>query len=301
MKKPFVIVLQGPTAVGKSDLALTLAKTLGSYIISADSRQIYKELKIGTARPSSKDLEEVEHFLIGELDPKEIFSAGEFARRAQKIISQKLPQIPIIVGGTGFYCKALLEGLSTIPQISLAAHEELNQVENIYAKLQEIDPELAQKLHPHDTSRIQRGLLVYFSCQKPLSSFWKQKKEPSPYEQFSILLSRDRQELYERIDSRLDKMLSEGLLEEIQSLLTKGYKWSDPGLNTVGYKEFQPYFQKEKNLAECLTKAKQDSRNFAKRQLTWYRKIKFDLTLSARNDNLPTVLSILKSKQPLLF
>ncbi len=287
--------------MGKSDLALQLAKALKSYIISADSRQIYKELEIGTAKPSPEDLQAVKHFLVAELDPKQSFSAGEFARKAQEIITQRVPQIPIIAGGTGFYCKALLDGLSDIPKISHEAHQKLQNVENIYEKLQEVDPELAQRVHPHDTSRIERGLLVYFSCQKPLSSFWKQKRESSAYEQFSILLTRDRKELYARIDQRLETMLSAGLLEEISLLLAKGYSWSDPGLNTVGYKEFQPYFQKQKPLEECLAKAKQDSRNFAKRQLTWYRKINFDLTLSAKDNNLPTVLSILKSKNRLLF
>ncbi len=298
---PFVVVLQGPTAVGKSDLALELAASLGGYIISADSRQIYSQLEIGTAKPKPEELKAVEHFLIGELDPKQAFSAGEFVRRAQQIISKRSPQIPIIVGGTGFYCKALLDGLSNIPAVSDAARRELALVKNRYAKLQEVDPVLAEKLHPNDSARIERGLLVYLSSGKPLSSFWQQEQAVGSYDAFSVLLLRERQELYERINLRLDKMIADGLLQEIQELLASGYEWSDPGLNTVGYKEFQPFFQKEKSLTECLEKAKQDSRNFAKRQLTWYRKIKFDLTLSAGSDNLPTILSRLQIERPWLF
>jgi len=294
-------VLQGATAVGKSDLALQLAKALGGYIISADSRQIYKELKIGTARASEQELAAVNHFLVAELDPREKFSAGEFARRAEKIIYKRLPQVPIIAGGTGFYCKALLEGLSAIPAVSDHAKQELSEVKDAYAKLQEVDPRLAARVHPHDSSRIERGLLVYFSSGKPLSSFWQQEQNNERYDAFSVLLQRDRQELYERINQRLDKMVALGLLEEIESLLRKGYSWSDPGLNTVGYKEFRGHFENGKSVAECLEKAKQDSRNFAKRQLTWYRKIKFDLTLSVGSDNLPTILKSLQNERPSLF
>ncbi len=301
VRKPFLIVVQGATAVGKSDLALQLADRLKGYIISADSRQVYQKLAIGTARPSQTELEAVNHFLIAELDPKESFSAGEFARRAGAIIEQRLPQLPIIAGGTGFYCKALLEGLSTIPKVTDDAQKKLSEVEDRYAKLQEVDPQLAKKVHPHDTSRIERGLLVYFSSSKPLSSFWQQEQNEKRYDAFSILLTRDRQELYQRINRRLDKMVAKGLLEEIKSLLEEGYSWEDPGLNTVGYKEFKDYFAGKRSLTTCLEKAKQATRNFAKRQLTWYRKIKFDLTLSASDDNLPTILSCLQNERPSLF
>ena len=295
--KPLLIALQGATAVGKSDLALRLAQSLNGYIISADSRQIYKEMKIGTAKPSDEELNLVKHFLIDEIDPKERFSAGEFVRRAKSIVKENEGKVPLLVGGTGFYIKAFLEGLNNIPAVTDEARKKLVEVENRYEKLQEVDPIVASKVHPNDFSRIERALLVYFSCGKPLSSFWEEQVEiANDFRCVNILLVRERAELYARIDKRFDLMMNAGLMQEIESLLKQGYSWDAPGLNTVGYKEFKPFFSGEVNLQECVEKAKQDSRNFAKRQLTWYRKIKFDLTLSAEEDNLPTILNYIDDK-----
>lgn len=296
-KKPLLIALQGATAVGKSDLALQLAQALNGYIISADSRQIYKNMQIGTAKPSDEELAQVQHFLIDEIDPQERFSAGEFVRRAKSIVAENHGKVPLLVGGTGFYIKAFLEGLNNIPPVTDEAKIELSKIENRYEKLQEVDPKIAQKVHPNDFSRIERALLVYLSCGKPLSAFWDEQIEAeNEFRCVNILLYRDRTELYARINKRFEMMIDACLIQEIESLLKQGYSWTDPGLNTVGYKEFQPYFEGTATLQECVEKAKQDSRNFAKRQLTWYRKINFDLTLSAEKDNLPTILNYIDFK-----
>ncbi len=296
-KKPLLIALQGPTAVGKSDLALSLAQSLNGYIISADSRQIYKGMKIGTAKPSDDELSLVSHFLVGEIDPRERFSAGEFVRRAKSIVADNVGRVPLLVGGTGFYIKAFLQGLNNIPEVIDDARAELSEIKNRYEKLCEVDPKIAAKVHSNDFSRIERALLVYFSCGKPLSSFWEEQVETdTDFRCVNILLERDRTELYSRIDKRFDTMMELGLLDEIKSLLERGYSWGTPGLNTVGYKEFEPYFAGKASLQVCVEKAKQDSRNFAKRQLTWYRKIKFDLTLSAEKNNLPTILSYIDNE-----
>jgi len=283
---PKIISIQGATATGKSDLALKIAKSLNTYIISCDSRQIYKFMDIGTNKPSLQELKSVSHFMIDIIDPRESFNAGEFVKRVDNIILKNLPKIPVIVGGTGFYFKSLVHPLFEAPIIPQKIREYVRYLENPYKKLQEIDIESSNRLHKNNTNRITRALEIFFASGKSINTFWREQKESKKYVSYDILINQNRKILYEKIDRRFEKMIKDGLVDEIKSLLESGYSWMDPGMNTLGYKEFKPFFQGERALLECSEKGKQDVRNFAKRQITWYRKMKFDLTLSPQNNNL---------------
>ena len=283
-----LIIIQGPTAVGKSKLALKLAKDLETSIISADSRQVYKYLNIGTAKPTLDDQNEVEHHLIDIVEPDEEYNAGMFSYDADRLIKEISSQnkIPIICGGTGFYVKALLEGIFKAPEIPTDIRQNLRQeAENkgtdfFYKKLKKIDPDSARRINENDANRIIRALEVYETTGKTITQLWKEDiLELRNFQTVNIIMTEDRNILYDRINNRVDKMVENGLLDEMKELINNGYKRTDPGMNTVGYKELYPYLNGEQEQTDCIDKIKQNTRNFAKRQLTWYRKIDFDLTL----------------------
>ena len=192
---------------------------------------------------------------------------------------------PIVAGGTGFYIKSLLEGLASIPPIAPEIREELRNVarqqgeEALRKRLLEVDPASARRINSGDIQKMLRALEVYESTGKTITQHWQEQKDSPPYAPFKILFTADRAELYSRINARMDAMIEMGLLKEIDNLLQQ-YQMDDPGMITVGYREFYPYFRGEKPLASCLEMAKQNSRNYAKRQLTWYRKQFFDLTIT---------------------
>lgn len=285
---PFISI-EGATATGKSNLAFFIAKELNSQIISADSRQIYKHLDIGTAKATPLQMSQIKHHMINIINPNELFSAGQFAKKANQII-QKL-SFPIVAGGTGFYVKALLNGLSYIPRIPKSFRKEIKSIKNPYQMLIKKDPTSQNRIHPNDKQRAVRALEVLLFTGKPIEFFWeKTKKENTPCV-FKIYLFLDREELYKRINNRLETMVNMGLLEEISSILDLGYSWSDSGLKTIGYKEFKDYFEKTISLEMAKENAKREVRRFCKRQLTWYKKNEFDLTLSSQNINLPLVMN----------
>lgn len=280
-----IIVIEGPTASGKTTLALALAEHLKSEIISADSRQVYKFLDIGTAKPSPEELARVRQHLIDIINPDESFNAGLFRHQALAI-SQALNEqgkIPVVCGGTGLYVKALLEGLfkSDVndPQIRAALDEECNEngLKVLYERLCEVDSQAAKQISCNDKQRIMRALEVFQATGIPLSEHWQRQERSPQFKAFRIFLNEERDVLYKRIDERVLKMLNSGLIEEIKSILKKGYNWSDPGFNSVGYKEFRPYLETGENLDKCTALAQQHTRNYAKRQLTWYRKGSFNL------------------------
>lgn len=300
-----LIIIQGPTAVGKSKFAIELALHLRSEIISADSRQVYKFLDIGTAKPDQKERKLIKHHLIDIVTPDINYNAGNFCEDANKVsrILSSQKKIPIIAGGTGFYIKALLEGLFEAPKIPLKVRKNLIEIGKkegskwLYQKLQKIDPESAQRANPNDLNRIIRALEVYEVTGKTITQLWKEKAPSKKnYTIYHILVTLERTKLYERIEKRVDDMMENGLLEELQLVLKKGYKKESPGLNTVGYKEFFPYLEGDAELADCVDKIKKNTRNFAKRQFTWFRKISFDLTIDANDINISKVLKKIKNK-----
>lgn len=302
-----IVVIEGPTASGKSSLAMDLAQSLGSCIISADSRQVYKCMDIGTAKPSKADQAKVKHHLIDIIEPSQRFSAGDFVKRASAIIAEEQGGIPIVCGGTGLFIKSLLEGICELPHIAKSIkaglREHLSEVkadpesyrqrlEQLYTELSEVDPVFAAKVSPNDSQRIIRGLEVFRGTGIPLSTHWQNQNQESLYQSFRILINPPRTSLYERINSRFDQMIAAGLIDEISGLLKRGFTFDDPGLNSLGYKEFRPYFEGSGGLEECVQLAAQRSRNYAKRQMTWYRNCEFDLTL----DGVPLNISVIEAK-----
>ena len=283
-----VITIEGATASGKSALAIVLAEALNTEIISADSRQVYRYLDIGTAKVTKEEQKRVKHHLIDIINPDETYNAGAFVKDAS-IIIEKLHsegKIPVICGGTGLYIKALLKGLFSLPSLPQEIRQNLKQrlkeegLAALYAELKSLDPLFAEKISENDTQRILRGLEVAIGTGIPLSEHWQKQKSSCKYNAFRILIDIPRPELYQRINQRIEKMLAQGLLAEIENLFALGYDENSPGLNCLGYKEFLPYFKKEAGLEECILLAAQHQRNYAKRQVTWYRKGNFDLVIS---------------------
>ena len=283
MKKPLVI-LTGPTAVGKTELSIRLAKEMNGEIISADSIQVYKKMDIGSAKISKEEMKGVPHYLIDELDPSEEFNIVKFKQLATKymdMIYQK-GKIPIIVGGTGFYIQSILydidfaqtnEDTSYREELELMAknHGE----EYIYGLLKEIDEESAKVIHPNNVKRVIRALEYYKQTGNKISEHNEsQRIKTSPYQFKYFVLNQKREILYERINKRVDRMIEKGLIEEVQSLKDQGYTSDLVSMQGLGYKEILSYLNGECTLEEALYTLKRDTRHFAKRQLTWFRREK---------------------------
>lgn len=299
--KPPVLFIQGPTAVGKSSLALKLAKHYDTDIISADSRQVYRQLDIGTAKPSLEEQQEIKHHLIDIINPDEPFSAGKFVVEAKKIIAEMHSQhkLPIVCGGTGLYIKSLINGIANIPDIDPELKIKLQSLADekgnifIHNRVMEVDPIAAEKIEVNDLKKSLRALEVFEATGKPISEFWREQENSVTFTPINVLILDERTKIYDRINKRVDLMLEMGLINEINSLLKKGYKENDAGMLTVGYREFYPYFHGVDSLQRCIDLAKKHSRNYAKRQLTWYRKIDFDLTLYDSSINLLRITDLI--------
>jgi len=279
---PNVIVIVGPTCSGKTNLSLKLAKRIPSEIISADSRQIYKYLDIGTAKPSKQQREQVTHYLINVLDPSKSYDASLFEKDAERIIDQiqEKNKTPIVVGGSGLYIKSLIDGIFDTAETDEKYRKELKIKRTIlgnryiYEELKKIDPESAAKLLPQNWKRVMRALEVYHSTGEPI---WKhhqkqsyQKEKKYSFKQFG--LNWERKILYENIDNRVDEMIQNGFVQEVENILTKGYDKNLNSLNTVGYKEIIEYFEGEISFDRSVELIKRNTRHYAKRQMTWFRK-----------------------------
>lgn len=296
-----LITIEGATASGKSALAIALAQALQTEIISADSRQVYRFLDIGTAKPSASELQSVPHHLISIIDPDRNYSAGHFANDAASLVNDlhRCSRIPIVCGGTGLYVRSLLGGLfelntdTRLIKVDLIRRADNEGIEMLYRELQVIDPLFAARISPQDRQRIIRGLEVWIATGIPLSDHWRRQENKQPYYAFRILLAPDREILYRRINIRVTEMIDRGILDEVHDLLAKGYDAASPGLNTLGYKELLPYYGGVEPLENCLDLIRQHTRNFAKRQLTWYRKCNFHLTLTSPDLNISDVTTAL--------
>ncbi len=273
-----VIILLGPTGVGKTGLSILLAKALNTEIISADSMQIYRNMDIGTAKPSRKELKEVKHHLIDILSPHESFSAGMFKKMATEIIDglHKIGRIPIVVGGTGLYIKTLTRGLFEGPGADWTLREELMAKEKnlgsgcLYQYLKEIDPTAASKINSNDTRRIIRALEVSLKSKRTISEFQHLSTVPQDYNFIKIGLLRDRKELYALIERRVDDMIEKGLLQETERLL-KMNPHKIP-LQALGYKEMQLYLNGSISMEDAVRLLKKRTKMYAKRQFTWFKK-----------------------------
>ena len=281
MKKP-LIVLTGPTAVGKTKLSISLAKAVGGEIISADSMQIYKYMDIGSAKIKPEEMQGVPHYLVDELMPDEEFHIVRFQQMAkaamEKIYSHG--HIPILVGGTGFYIQAVTRDIDFTEAIQedgyrkeLEALAEEKGPEYLHQMLREVDPKSAQEIHANNVKRVIRALEFYHQNKTPISSHNEEQKErKSPYNLAYFVLNAPRELLYERIDRRVDEMLAGGLLKEVEELKTMGYHRGMVSMQGLGYKEILAYLDGEYPLEEAVRILKRDTRHFAKRQLTWFRR-----------------------------
>ena len=279
-KIPLVVIL-GPTAAGKSKLAIELAQKFGLEIINADSMQIYRGMDIGSAKPSLKERSLVTHHLIDIKDPDEEFSAAQYKEVAKNCIdslTQKGTSI-LVVGGTGFYIRALTKGLFPVPSANLKLREELKEKEEtqgkwyLYRELEKVDPEAASTIHPNDTFRIVRALEVFHLTGKPISQHQKEHQfKHSLFNLLKIGLMRKRGEIYDRIELRVDNMIKDGLVEEVRQLLKKGYSPTIKPFQSLGYKQILEYLQGDLNLDEAVSLIKRNTKRYAKRQLTWFRK-----------------------------
>lgn len=278
--KPELVIILGPTAVGKSEVALELAANVNAEIINADSQQVYRHMDIGTGKPSTADRDRVPHHLIDIVEPEEEFNAAIFRRLALEKIDEirNRRKNAIVCGGTGLYLKALTRGLFSgskqDPKIRSALEAEIQTsgLSALYRRLERLDPKAITWIHPHDRQRIIRALEVYELTGKPMSA-WQEEHSfrESAFETLKVGLKRDRAELYELINRRCDCMIQEGLLEEVRGLVAKGYGLDLKPMQSVGYRHMGLVLQNKLTLEDALTLMQQDTRHLAKRQLTWFR------------------------------
>ena len=280
MDKQFIVVVCGPTASGKTALSVELAKRLSGEIISADSMQIYKGMDIATAKPTEEEKQGIPHYLMDFLDPHDSFSVADYVKMAHDRIAEIAARgkLPIITGGTGLYINSLIDNLNFEEtesdyeyrdELRTLAQEKGNGY--LLGMLREIDPETAAKLHENNLNRIIRALDVYKTTGKTMSEQQRLSKlSPSPYIPCMIQLDYDRETLYDRINRRVDIMLAEGLIDEARQFM----KQSDypTAAQAIGYKELMPYLKGESSLSPCVERLKQETRKYAKRQLTWFRR-----------------------------
>jgi len=274
MKK--VIVLLGPTGVGKTSASILLAKELDTEIISADSMQIYRHMDIGTAKPSEAERAGISHHMIDVVEPSEAYSAGRYISDVAPIIEGLFQKgnTPIIVGGTGLYIKAMTRGIFSGPSSDLQLRDRLLAREeeekgSLYAQLCEIDPETAGRIERNNIRRIIRAIEVCVKSGSSLSSLQKNLTKPLPYDFIKIGITRDRKELYQMIDARVDAMFRAGLVDEVRSIMQRNPDRTP--LQAIGYKEIVQYLNREIDLQEAERLIKRNSRRYAKRQFTWFR------------------------------
>ena len=278
---PRMVAIGGPTATGKTALSVALAKEFGGEVINADSMQIYRGLDIGTAKPTAEERQGIPHHLMDFLPPEAPYSVADFTAAAAPLIEQlnSAGKLPIVTGGTGLYITSLMKGTAFAPEKTDPAIRARLQTEAdeqgsaaLYARLQQIDPAYAEKLHPNNLPRVIRALELFEATGRRMSEQQRAAlaAEP-PYRSLCICLTcRDRAELYRRIDRRVDSMLQNGVLEEAK-LVYDNRETYRTAAQAIGYKEFFPYFAGEMPLNDCVNRLKQATRNYAKRQLTWFR------------------------------
>ena len=294
--KPLIIIA-GPTAVGKTEFSLALAEKLGGEIISADSMQVYRGMDIGSAKIKPEEQKGIPHYLIDVLSPFEEFHVVKFQEMAKKAMDQiyKKGHIPILAGGTGFYIQALLRDIDFTEEEGDPSYRRMLEAldaDKLYHMLLSVDPEGAGEIHPNNRKRMIRALEFYHLTGGKISEHnAKQKQKSSPYQFAYFVLTMDRARLYERINLRVDQMLNEGLLEEVRALKNQGLKKEMVSMQGLGYKEIFSYLDGECSLEEAVELLKKNTRHFAKRQLTWFKREPEAIWLN--KDELPTTEALL--------
>ncbi|WP_339609151.1 tRNA (adenosine(37)-N6)-dimethylallyltransferase MiaA [uncultured Planktosalinus sp.] len=300
MNQKYLILIVGPTAIGKTKTSIALAKHFSSEIISADSRQFYKEMNLGTAVPSLQELEEVPHHFIQHLSVNENYNVGEYETEALQLIDQKFKQLDLLflVGGSGLYIDAVEKGLDYFPEVSPEIRKELQKAfleKGIYSlqeKLKILDSEYYKKVDLNNAHRLIRALEVCIGTGKPYSYFLGKKVNERNFNVIKIGLNAEREFLYHRINKRVDQMMEKGLLEEAKKLYEKKYL---NALQTVGYKELFAYLDKESNLNQAVEEIKKNTRRYAKRQMTWLRKDK-NIEWFEHDEDLNKIIDYIKLK-----
>ena len=279
-QKP-ILIIAGPTAVGKTDASILLAQEWGAEIVSADSMQVYRGMDIGTAKPTPEQRKLVYHHLIDIADPAQPYSVGDYLRDARNAIDGILQSggTPIVVGGTGLYIRALMRGLFHGPPADMELREQLlrKEMENgegtLYADLARLDPESAIKIHPNDLRRTVRSLEVYYLRDRKMSDLQKAHSFKDKTYDFRLLfLVRSRSELYPRIERRVDQMIEQGLEHEVKMLMLMGYTRDLVSMQALGYSHFFNYFSNKATLEDTIELLKRDTKRYAKRQFTWFRR-----------------------------
>ena len=279
MTKPLLVVLAGPTGIGKTDLSISLAEYFGTEIISADSRQFYREMKIGTAAPTSGQLARVQHHLIGHISIHDYYNASMFEEEVLGLLKNLFLKYPvaILTGGSGLYIDAVVKGIDELPTIDMQLRNDLIEkhekegIEGLRVMLKKLDPVYYETADLRNYKRILKAIEVSIMTGQPYSSHLKKTAKKRDFDILKICLNLDREELYERINLRVDNMIAEGLEDEARQLYS--FKDINP-LNTVGYKEFFNYFDGEIPREEAIRLIKRNTRHYARRQLTWFRKEK---------------------------
>lgn len=276
-KENILIVVAGPTAIGKTDLGIEIARHYNTEIISADSRQFFREMSIGTAKPSPAELNIVEHHFINSHSIHDEISVGSYEKEALALLENLFKKHPVVVmvGGSGLYINAIINGFDNLPDVKEEIRTQLNQrlitegITPLQKELQEIDPKYFAEVDINNPQRIIRALEVYYSTGKPFSSYRTGEKKKRPFKTILIGLNSDREKLYNRINQRVDLMIEKGLLDEVESLYNSRHLNS---LNTVGYSEIFDYLDNKISLEQAIENIKQNTRRFAKRQITWFKK-----------------------------
>ncbi len=309
MKKPLVIIV-GPTAVGKTDISIEIAKKLNGEIVSADSMQIYKYLNIGSAKPTHEEMQEIKHYLIDEIDPRDEFSVSEYKALAKKYIKEitSKNKLPIAAGGTGLYVNSLIyemdfSNASSNKEIRDKLTKEYQEYgsEYLHNKLKEVDIKASQRIHPNNLQKVIRALEIFYTTGDSIKDFSSELVESQDYNYILIGLNRDREELYERVNKRVGIMIDDGLIEEVKSLVNMGLKAEDISMKGIGYKEIIGYLHGDYDLDRAVYLIKRNTRRYAKRQLTWFKRYKkmkwFNLDESAdKEKNISNIIEFIEGK-----
>jgi tRNA dimethylallyltransferase len=288
-----VVAIVGPTAVGKTALGVTLAEAFGGEIVSADSRQFYRHMEIGTAKPTAEERARAPHYLVDIADPDETLGLAQFLRLARPAIEEIAGRghLPLVVGGTGQYVRALFEGWQ-VPEVppdpalrERLEHEAQTDPQQLWVRLMELDPAAAEFVHPNNLRRVIRALEVCLKSGEPFSEL--RRRVPPPYRTRKIGLTMDRDALYARADARVEAMIAAGLAEEVAYLLSQGYGWDLPSMSSLGYLQFRPYFEGAATLEEVVERIKLDTHDFIRRQYAWFHPAATDITwLNAQDPDL---------------
>lgn len=295
MKKKPLVVLTGPTAVGKTKASIGLAKEIQGEIISADSMQVYRHMDIGSAKIKKEEMDGIKHYLIDVLEPEEEFHVVRFQQMAKEAMEEIYASghIPIIAGGTGFYIQALLYDIDfeegeqdTAFRERLEVYAKVHGAQALHEKLKEVDPKSAKEIHANNVKRVIRAIEFYEQTGIPISEHnEKEKQKCSPYDFRYFVLNDERAHLYERINARVDEMIQQGLVEEVRALKERGCTKDMVSMQGLGYKEILEYLEGEYTLEDAIYRLKRDTRHFAKRQITWFKREKDVIWVDKREFN----------------